>query len=163
MDRVVKRDTCLFDRQPKPRFDTADRHQRDAARPDVAVVDELDREVGDSAQAVICRPVAGAGSDQHGVGALTRIAQVRDDGREVADGRVVLVARRDRAARVGGERPGGERDLIARGIFTSVKDLDRKIMRYIRSYNRKATPIKWSYKDVSNRIKPALESSDTAH
>src|ERR1700726_370608 len=33
------------------------------------------------------------------------------------------------------------RDLIARGIFTSVKDLDRKIMRYIRSYNRKATPI----------------------
>src|SRR5580693_3231720 len=56
-----------------------------------------------------------------------------------------------------------QRDLIARGIFTSVKDLDRKIMRYIRFYNRKATPIKWSYKDASNRIKPALESSDTAH
>jgi transposase len=37
-----------------------------------------------------------------------------------------------------------------------VKDLDRKIMRYIRSYNRKAHPIKWSYKDASNRIKPAL-------
>jgi len=36
-----------------------------------------------------------------------------------------------------------QRDLIARGIFTSVKDLDRKIMRYIRFYNRKATPIKW--------------------
>jgi hypothetical protein len=36
-------------------------------------------------------------------------------------------------------------------------------MRYIRFYNRKATPIKWSYKDASNRIKPALESSDTAH
>jgi transposase len=49
-----------------------------------------------------------------------------------------------------------QRDLIARGIFTSVKDLDRKIMRYIRSYNRKAHPIKWSYKDASNRIKPAL-------
>ena len=56
-----------------------------------------------------------------------------------------------------------QRDVIARGIFTSVKDLDRKIMRYIRFYNRKATPIKWSYKDASNRIKPALESSDTAH
>jgi hypothetical protein len=55
-----------------------------------------------------------------------------------------------------------QRDLIARGIFTSVKDLDRKIMRFIRSDNRKATPIKWSYKDASNRIKPALESSDTA-
>jgi transposase len=49
-----------------------------------------------------------------------------------------------------------QRDLIARGIFTSVKDLDRKIMRYIRSYNRKAHPIKWSYKDASNRIKSAL-------
>ena len=56
-----------------------------------------------------------------------------------------------------------QRDLIARGIFTSVKDLDRKIMRYIRSYNRKATPIKWSYKDASNRIKPASHSSDTLH
>ena len=56
-----------------------------------------------------------------------------------------------------------QRDLIARGIFTSVKDLDRKIMRYIRLYNRKATPIKWSYKDASNRIKPAPKSSDTLH
>jgi hypothetical protein len=36
-------------------------------------------------------------------------------------------------------------------------------MRYIRSYNRKATPIKWSYKDASNRIKPASHSSDTLH
>ena len=56
-----------------------------------------------------------------------------------------------------------QRDLIARGIFTSVKDLARKIMRYIRSYNRKATPIKWSYKDASNRIKSALELNDTVH
>jgi transposase len=30
-----------------------------------------------------------------------------------------------------------QRDLIARGIFTSVKDLDRKIMRYIRFYKQK--------------------------
>jgi hypothetical protein len=52
---------------------------------------------------------------------------------------------------------------IARGIFTSVKDLDRKIMRYIRSYNRKAHPIKWSYKDAPNRIKTASQSSDTLH
>jgi transposase len=56
-----------------------------------------------------------------------------------------------------------QRDLIARGIFCSVKDLDRKIMRYIRSYNRKATPIKWSYKDASNRIKTALELNETVH
>jgi transposase len=56
-----------------------------------------------------------------------------------------------------------QRDLIARGIFGSVKDLARKIMRYIRSYNRKATPIKWSYKDASNRIKTALELNETVH
>ena len=44
-----------------------------------------------------------------------------------------------------------------------VKDLDRKIMRYIRSYNRKATVIKWSYKDAFNRIKTALELNETVH
>jgi len=56
-----------------------------------------------------------------------------------------------------------QRDIIARGIFTSLADLDRKIMRYIRSYNQSATPIKWSYKDVSNRIKPTSEINDTLH
>jgi hypothetical protein len=40
-----------------------------------------------------------------------------------------------------------QRDLIARGIFTSVKDVDREIMSYIGSYNWKATPIKWFYRD----------------
>jgi transposase len=56
-----------------------------------------------------------------------------------------------------------QRDIIARGIFTSVYDLHRKIMRYIRSYNQTATPIKWSYKDASNRIKPTSEINDTLH
>lgn len=51
-----------------------------------------------------------------------------------------------------------QRDIIARGIFSSVKDLDRKIMRYLRSYNITATPIKWSYKDASNRIKLHFEN-----
>src|SRR2546427_9188655 len=37
-----------------------------------------------------------------------------------------------------------ERDIIARGIFTSVKDLQRKIMRYIRRYNSEPKPFKWS-------------------
>jgi hypothetical protein len=32
-----------------------------------------------------------------------------------------------------------ERDVIARGIFTSVADLKRKLMRYIRQYNRAQT------------------------
>jgi transposase len=45
-----------------------------------------------------------------------------------------------------------ERDVIARGIFTSVKDLHRKLLRYIRSYNRAPKPIKWMYQDISNRL-----------
>ncbi len=44
-----------------------------------------------------------------------------------------------------------ERDVIARGIFTSVTDLKRKIMKYIRHYNQ-SQPIKWKYSDPSNRI-----------
>ena len=45
----------------------------------------------------------------------------------------------------------------------SVKDLDRKIIRYIRLYNREAKPIKWSYKDASNRIKHTFETIDSPH
>jgi transposase len=33
-----------------------------------------------------------------------------------------------------------ERDVIARGIFTSVKDLAHKLVRYIRHYNRAPKP-----------------------
>jgi transposase len=47
-----------------------------------------------------------------------------------------------------------ERDVIARGVFTSVKDLSRKLLRYIRAYNRQAKPFKWTYKNTRNRIKP---------
>jgi hypothetical protein len=35
-----------------------------------------------------------------------------------------------------------EREVIARGVFTSVKDLARKLKRYIRHYNRAPKPIK---------------------
>ena len=45
-----------------------------------------------------------------------------------------------------------ERDGIARGIFTSVPDLARKLMRYIRSYHRAPRPVKWTYADPSRRI-----------
>ena len=47
-----------------------------------------------------------------------------------------------------------ERDVIARGVFTSVKDLSRKLLRYIRAYNRQAKPFKWTYKNTRNRIVP---------
>jgi transposase len=49
-----------------------------------------------------------------------------------------------------------ERDLIARGIFTSQFDLKRKIMRYIRHYNHSAKPVKWKYADPRHRITPTL-------
>jgi transposase len=48
-----------------------------------------------------------------------------------------------------------QRHVIARGVFTSVNDLARKLMRYIRSYNKSATPIRWIYKDLKKRIDPA--------
>src|SRR5262249_22952738 len=45
-----------------------------------------------------------------------------------------------------------DRDVIARGIFTSVKHLARKLMRYIRHYNQAPTPVTWRYADPSCRI-----------
>src|SRR5437870_2847931 len=45
-----------------------------------------------------------------------------------------------------------ERDVIARGVFTSVPDLKRKLMRYIRQYNNEPKPVKWKYFDPSRRI-----------
>jgi transposase len=47
-----------------------------------------------------------------------------------------------------------ERDVIARGVFTSVKDLARKLMRYIKRYNLRPKPIKWKYSNPSHRIRP---------
>jgi transposase len=45
-----------------------------------------------------------------------------------------------------------ERDVIARGVFTSVKDLAHKLMRYIRHYNKAPKIVKWKYGDPSRRI-----------
>lgn len=54
------------------------------------------------------------------------------------------------------------RDLLARGVFTSVDDLDQKILTYIRHYNRDASPFKWSYQDPSRRIS-TNDSANTVH
>jgi transposase len=54
-----------------------------------------------------------------------------------------------------------ERDVIARGVFTSVPDLKRKLMRYIRHYNKQPKPVKWKYFDPTRRITP--ESIVTVH
>jgi transposase len=45
-----------------------------------------------------------------------------------------------------------ERDVISRGIFTSVKDLRKKLMTYIRQHNKAPKPVKWNYSDSSRRI-----------
>jgi len=45
-----------------------------------------------------------------------------------------------------------ERDVIARGVFTSVPDLKRKLMRYIRHYNKAPKTVKWKYFDPTRRI-----------
>lgn len=56
-----------------------------------------------------------------------------------------------------------ERDVLARGIFTSVPDLGRKLMRYIRRYNRQPRPIRWTYTTPRRRISPATVSRVTGH
>jgi transposase len=45
-----------------------------------------------------------------------------------------------------------ERDVIARGVFTSVADLRKKLMRYIREYNNAPRTVKWRYFDPNRRI-----------
>jgi transposase len=54
-----------------------------------------------------------------------------------------------------------ERDLLARGVFTSVADLARKIRRYIRHYNKTAKPVRWSYRNPAHRI--SSTSVNTVH
>lgn len=54
-----------------------------------------------------------------------------------------------------------ERDVIARGIFKSVADLKRKLMRYIRRYNETPKTVKWKYGDPTRRI--GSQSVGTVH
>jgi transposase len=54
-----------------------------------------------------------------------------------------------------------ERNVIARGIFTSVADLKRKLMRYIRHYNHAPKPVKWVHRNPARRI--TTDSRVTVH
>jgi transposase len=49
-----------------------------------------------------------------------------------------------------------QRQIIARGVFSSVDDLAAKIMRFIRNYNKTATPIRWRYANEKQRISYAI-------
>lgn len=55
-----------------------------------------------------------------------------------------------------------KRNVLARGIFKSTTDLDRKILKFIREHNKVAKPYKWTYRDASKRI-PTLDSTVTVH
>jgi len=57
-----------------------------------------------------------------------------------------------------------ERDVISRGVFTSVADLARKLRKYIRAYGKSAKPFRWTYTDASRRIQPVgNDITGTAH
>ena len=45
-----------------------------------------------------------------------------------------------------------EREVISRGVFTSVSDLARKLRRYIQAYSAHAKPIRWKYSDPTHHI-----------
>lgn len=55
-----------------------------------------------------------------------------------------------------------ERDVIARGVFTSVQDLARKLRRYINAYSANAKPIQWKYSDPTRRVRTNVISA-TGH
>ena len=46
-----------------------------------------------------------------------------------------------------------QRNVISRGIFTSIADLDKKLMHYIRLHNQNPKPLKWKYDDPSRRYR----------
>src|SRR5271154_3001541 len=54
-----------------------------------------------------------------------------------------------------------EPDVIAGGVFTSLPDLKRKLMRYIRQYNQAPKTVKWKYFDPTKRI--TSQSAVTGH
>lgn len=56
-----------------------------------------------------------------------------------------------------------QRDVIARGIFTSTADLARQLRRYINAYSKDAKPINWKYSNPKRRIRHLASSSGTAH
>lgn len=56
-----------------------------------------------------------------------------------------------------------QRDVIARGIFTSTADLARKLRRYINAYSKAAKPFRWKYVDPSRPIPHLAPSSRTVH
>ena len=55
-----------------------------------------------------------------------------------------------------------ERDVIARGIFTSVPDLRKKLRQYITLHNKTAQPFQWIYDNPKRRVR-AIRNSLSVH
>jgi len=55
-----------------------------------------------------------------------------------------------------------ERDVIARGIFTSVPDLRKKLVQYIKLHNKTARPFQWIYDNPKRRVR-AIRNSVSVH
>ena len=55
-----------------------------------------------------------------------------------------------------------ERDVIARGIFTSVPDLRKKLLQYIKLHNKTAQPFHWIYDNPKRRVR-AIRNSLSVH
>jgi transposase len=55
-----------------------------------------------------------------------------------------------------------ERDVIARGIFTSVPDLRKKLRQYIKLHNATAQPFQWIYDNPKRRVR-AIRNSLSVH
>ncbi len=51
-----------------------------------------------------------------------------------------------------------ERDLIARGIFSSVADLRKKLLQYIKLHNKTAKPFAWVYDNPQHRVRTTRKS-----
>jgi hypothetical protein len=56
-----------------------------------------------------------------------------------------------------------QRDVIARGIFTSTADLARQLRRYTNAYSNAAKLINWKYSNPNRRIPHVAPSSGTVH
>jgi transposase len=52
-----------------------------------------------------------------------------------------------------------EREVISRGVFSSLSDLARKLRRYIRAYSAHAKPFKWKYSDPTRHIGNVLPAT----
>ena len=56
-----------------------------------------------------------------------------------------------------------QRDVLSRGVFTSLADLARKLRRYIQAYAKQAKPFRWKYDNPARRIQHGKYNSKTVH